>query len=129
MLKDQKGVVSLWLGSVVSKTEFEGYFAEHYDDDDDDAPINEFARDLGQAFYDHDLQELAWHPAPRPINALLAGHSWAESFVDAVIVACREADLNEANAVVLLYDQVPEGVAATMGIPVRLVGSFPYKKA
>lgn len=45
----------IWIGSFASKKRLEKYLEEIYDEDDEDLPISEFARDQGEQFYDHDL--------------------------------------------------------------------------
>ena len=61
MFKAEKGVVSIWLGCGTKKNVFDSYFEESRGwPGDEDVPLNEFAKDAGELFYDHDFVEAHW---------------------------------------------------------------------
>ena len=59
---------------------------------------------------------------------LLAGHSYAESFVKVAIAACNDLNITSGNAVLLLYDFAYEGSNRKLPVGLTFVGSFPYSK-
>ncbi|MGK7925701.1 MAG: immunity 22 family protein [Spirulina sp.] len=50
----------IWLGNFPSADALEKYFAETYDEDDDGTPLNQFAADQGEHFYDSDWVEFSY---------------------------------------------------------------------
>jgi hypothetical protein len=50
-------VVDVFVGTFDSQEVLEQYLEETYDQDEEDAPISAFAKDQGEAFYDHDFVE------------------------------------------------------------------------
>jgi Immunity protein 22 len=63
-------MVDIWVGNFADEEAFQAYMEEQYDEEDEDAPISAFARDLNQSFYDHDLVE----------SKFLAGRKVLKSF-------------------------------------------------
>jgi hypothetical protein len=77
-------VVDIWVGLFPSKERLERYFSETYSGDDDGTPISEFARDMGQWFYDHDFLEKGFHPEPTSdFRSLIECYSFSTSYFEA----------------------------------------------
>lgn len=55
----------IWLGKFPSEKALDEYFEEIYDEDNEDAPLNQFARDQGENFYDHDWVERSFNNVTR----------------------------------------------------------------
>jgi hypothetical protein len=127
-LHEQDDMMSVWLGTMPRQA-LEAYVETSYDEEDDDAPISAFARDLGE-HYDADFVESSHVRATTPAKAL-DGHSYAESFAAAAAAAAAARGLTRVNAVVLMLNQVyvpPRGKKFAKGA-LSFVGSFPFDPA
>lgn len=51
------GKVHVWFGKFDSKLRYQNFILEHYNETDDDTPLNEFAASQGEVWYDHDWLE------------------------------------------------------------------------
>jgi hypothetical protein len=126
---DREGVVSVWIGSFVSENDLLDYADWKYDEKGDSASA--FASHSGLGWFDHDFQEanfLGAHPS-RPREAL-GGHSYVESFGDAVAEALAHEQTTDWNSLFLLYDCAydPERAHPSRACRLRYVGTFPYSK-
>ena len=99
----QEGSVSAWIGSFESEDNLLAYVDWRYDGCDEPRCI--FANDAGLAWFDHDLQEVSFL-GTQPVEPLveLQGHSYVESFSDALSVALERQKEQRWNAIFLLYD-------------------------
>lgn len=86
----------IWVAQFVSEEALEEYMEEVYDEDDDDAPISQFAADQGESFYDHDLVYGQYHEAPTT-EALVDGWGFPEESVAVVVDAINQLNLSNAN--------------------------------
>ena len=48
-------IVDVWVGRFEDEDRHAGYFEEHDDEENEDAPLNQFCEDQGETFCDHDL--------------------------------------------------------------------------
>ena len=86
----------VWVAYFESEDALEEYMAEHYDEDDDDAPISKFAADQGETFYDHDLVYAQFHDSPTA-RKLIEGWSFPDDAVDVVAERISQLDVPTAN--------------------------------
>jgi WD40 repeat protein len=128
MFKRKKGFVSIWVGQGVTKKQFQSYAVDEDDSEDDDVPLNGFAKDAGDTFYDHDFIEAEWLGAkPKALGAALGGFSHADSFLDAVLKLGKKKGIDTANALVLLYDTALSPARWPKGSPLVYLGTVPYE--
>ena len=119
--------VSVWLGAFESETRLDRFFEETYDEEDEDAPISEFAHSQEQVFYDHDFIERGFNQSAQTVQQLLTGHSFSRSFVDVLTAAAGESLPAGTNSVVLVWGRVirvPRSVAG-LGHELQFIGTFP----
>ncbi len=93
-------VCHIWLGKFASEAALDEYFEESYDEDDDDAPINGFAKDQRATFYDHDWVERSFKKGD-DLKKLIKGHSWSEKYMSKVIAAAEKQKIAGANVFVM----------------------------
>ena len=86
----------IWVAHFESEDALEQYMEETYDEDNDDAPISQFAADQGQAFYDHDLVYAQFHDSPTA-RVLVEGWGFPEESVATVVQAIVELNAPNAN--------------------------------
>lgn len=126
MLKRNKGVVSIWLGTATRKKLFGDYFKESYGDDK--SPINAFAKDSGASFYDHDFVEGNWAgPHGKSVRALLSGHSYGDSFAELGAAKAKAAGIETATYAFVMYDIELQPAKWPTTSPVQFVGTVPYE--
>jgi hypothetical protein len=124
---EAKDLVSVWIGDFPSEDAFDEYLRE--DDsaaDEDDFPKCQFWEDLGIRWHDHDFQEAVFQRERPPIEDLVAGISWIESYKAELLGRCRELGILRASAAVVIYeyDYAPPEPFASPHL--RFIGSFPY---
>ena len=96
----------IWLGRFSSNQLLDEYFEEQYDDDD--APINAFAADQGESYYDHDWVELGFDESC-DLRALIVGASYSSDYLSKVISRASELEITTANTFILAdAQQFPE---------------------
>ena len=101
-MADEFSIVDIWVGIFPSESLFMQYFEEQYIDDD--LPINRFAADQGELFYDHDFCEREFNNHPtKSFDELIEGHSYWKSYVDEARDAFSANAYEEANATVLVW--------------------------
>ena len=88
----------IWLG-LFSPDAPEDYFVQKWVDDE--PPKSQFGAGQEQAVFDDDFVEISFPNEPRPVRALVDGHSYSESYLDAVVHKARELGITEANVFVL----------------------------
>lgn len=92
--------IHIWLGVYESEERFQRYMKEHYSDGDD-KPLNEFAADQNEIFYDHDWIE-SIYKSGRSAKSLLGSLSYSESFKRKASVVASDLDLTDSNAVIMI---------------------------
>ena len=90
----------LWLGNFSSADILEEYFVETYDEDDDSIPINQFAADQGEIFYDHDFVECSYSKASA-LHDLIVEHFCSNKYRDDIIVAASALNIKAANTFIM----------------------------
>ena len=90
----------IWLARFASEEALDAYFEENYDKEDDDEPINKFALDQGETFYDHDWVERSFEGGG-DLRTLIDGHSYSENYIDEVIKLAGERKIEGANAFIM----------------------------
>jgi hypothetical protein len=94
-------ILDIWVGYFPPGRQPE-YFKEIYDEEDDDAPISEFAADQGEVWLDHDFMELGSKDSPDGIKDLVAGYSWSDQYADELTNRVNEQGIERFNSFVLL---------------------------
>lgn len=124
--------IHVWLGRFDSMDRWQDYLEEHYDEDRDDLPLNQFAADQGEVFYDDDWIEYHFSDEPPAgserawLTQLLSGFSYTHSFLDAVIADALRAPLAGVNAVIGIDEEEipnPRSVDGD-GYELRFVGRY-----
>ena len=93
--------VNIWLGEFDSQARFTSFMEESYSDDDDDAPISQFAASQGETFYDHDWLESYY--SEKGQKDLL--RHVPSVYLHGVEAKMGEIGLKNANALILFYNQ------------------------
>lgn len=94
----QEYLCHLWLG-VFGPDSPEAYFVQEYVDDD--TPQSQFGAEQGQSYFDYDFVEISFPNNPCAVRELVNGHSYSESYIDAVIGKAAELGITEVNVFVL----------------------------
>lgn len=87
-----------WLGRFDSEAVLDEYFDEQYEDDD--APINAFAADQAEIYYDHDWVEREFHDSG-DLRVLMDGASYTGEYLDDVIKKADGMGITNANTYIL----------------------------
>ena len=99
-----------WVGRFSSMQQLAGYFAEVYDDEDEDreqTPLSGFARDMGETWYDHDFLEYAYGEACATVEELADGYSYHEQWAAELARRTTDAGLTGVNTIVFISrDQI-----------------------
>jgi hypothetical protein len=89
----------IWLG-LFGPSAPETYFVQKYVDDE--TPPSRFGAEQQQPYsFDYDFVEISFPNDPRPVRELVDGHSYSESYLDAVVRKATELGITEANVFVL----------------------------
>lgn len=88
----------IWLGLFKSEEDLDTYFEEQYDGDDE--PINRFAADQGEMYYDHDWVERGFCYSGN-LRELIGGASYSSDYLTDVIAAANELGIGTANTFIL----------------------------
>ncbi len=88
----------IWLARFPSKAAFDDYFNENHEDDD--APINLFASEQNELFYDHDWIEKSFD-ASASLRQLIQHHSYAESYIEKVLQTATSPKITQANSFIM----------------------------
>ena len=92
--------VNIWLGKFNSLEHFNSFLEETYDDEDDDAPISQFAASQNDTFYDHDWLE--YYFSKKDQKDLL--RNIPQIYRHAVNLIIKEKNITDANGIILFYD-------------------------
>ena len=88
----------IWLGVFNSEEHLDKYFEEQYQEEH--SSINQFAADQGEAYYDHDWVERVFGNSG-DLRELIHGASYAQDYLQEVIVAAAARGIESANTFVL----------------------------
>ena len=88
----------IWLGVFESEEHLNAYFEEQYDDDE--TPINRFAADQGEMYYDHDWVERGFYKSG-DLHELIGGASYSNDYLNDVIAAATGLGIQSANTFIL----------------------------
>lgn len=118
-------VSHIWIGVFASDAP-EDYFVENYRDDD--APINRFAEEQGETFYDHDWTEISYLDASEAsdIRSFIDGHSYSGDYLEAVSECAAALGIEKINVFVLADKNEFDNPRSVMGTNYRLeyLGEF-----
>lgn len=90
-------VSRIWLG-LFGPDAPETYFEQKYVDGD--TPKSQFGVEQGESSFDYDFVEISFPNDPRPIRELVDGHSYSESYLEAVVKKAAKLKIAEANVFV-----------------------------
>jgi hypothetical protein len=88
----------LWLG-LFGPDAPKNYFVQEYVDDE--TPRSQFGAEQEQPYFDYDFVEISFPNDPRPVRGLVDGHSYSESYLDAVVRKATDLGIAEVNVFVL----------------------------
>ena len=94
----QEHLCHIWLG-LFGLDAPENYFVQEYVDDD--TPQSQFGAEQEENCFDYDFVEISFPNDPRPVRDLVDGHSYSESYLDAVVQKATDLGIAEANVFVL----------------------------
>lgn len=117
--------LDIWVG-YFENNRCGSYFEEKYDEDDDDAPVSEFAGDQEERFIDHDFMEVGFKDSPSSIAELVAGHSWSEEYEDELTNRVRQKNIARFNSFVFVTAgevNEPRSVSKD-GVELQFMGKF-----
>lgn len=124
---ETEDLVSVWIGTFPDERAFSDYLNEDYSaKDEDDFPKCRFWDDLGIRWHDHDFQEAVFVRDLMPVEDLITGISWVDSYKAELLRRCNELGIIKANAIIVIceYDYPPE---AGFDSPyLKFVGAFRY---
>ncbi|QDT18656.1 immunity 22 family protein [Gimesia chilikensis] len=125
MLIEKDNTVSVWMGNLT-----EAQLAEYVIDEDieTDGPLNKFASDMGEYYYDSELLGGNLLAAPVPTAELLRPLAYAETYSDAVVTAADKLGIKAANCVVTLLRQELQIEEWPTDSPLTFIGSFELQK-
>lgn len=92
--------IHIWIGTFSSKEAFDDYLEEIYDEEDDDAPINQFAEDQNKTFYDHDWVESGFKIVD-DLEELIKPHSYSEKYLEAALDQAESLGIESANSFIM----------------------------
>lgn len=90
--------VHIWLAHFQDFETFKAYFAEQYEDDD--LPVNQFAADQAEDFYDHDWVEASFQKATT-LRTLIENHSYADNYIEQVLEEATALEEKNFNALIV----------------------------
>ena len=90
----------IWVAHFPSEKYLDEYFEEIYDEEDEDTPINRFAEDQGESFYDHDWVERSFCDSG-DLKDLIINHSYAEDYIEKVIEIANANNLSGVNTFIM----------------------------
>lgn len=122
--------VQVWVGDFDTPERFQAYFRANDEETEDQegAPLSLFAAGQGALFYDPDFLETQLAPErTTDIRALLEGHSFSTSYIDAVAQAFPDDPL-PINALALFFgeDLFEARSVSGPGVELRFLGTFDY---
>lgn len=121
-----------WLGRFTTEQHALDYFAEVWDDNDEDreyTPLSAFAHDQGEKWYDHDYLEYVFSVDTVSVSALLTGLSYADQYHDQVCQRATETRLTRCNVAVLIEESQIERPRSAQGgeYALHYLGTITYR--
>ena len=104
-MSEPRHTMHLWAGTFPSEERLHDYFQETYDEEDEDAPLSQFAADLGAERYDHDFTERGYADRPVTPRELAEGHSYAEQWAGTFADRVAAAGLESINTLATMYER------------------------
>ena len=128
MLKHKKGIVSVWIGDQVSKAALDDYIIDESGDLEKGQPINRFAKDAKEKWYDHDsLEVICVKGKNKPIRQLAKGCSFFSQFIAPLESLAKSKNFDAGNCVVLLFDYELAPGKWPVNSPLKYIGHVPYE--
>ena len=121
-------IAHFYLGRVSDGLRLTQFLAEHYGEDDEDAPLSEFYGSQGEQFCDHDFLESGLRLPGQSLEDFFAPYSYAQSWSGALCRAARAAGLDDANVLIFInHDQIaaPRAVHVA-GLALHYMGTLEY---
>lgn len=123
-------IVDIWVGRFADEERHAQYFEEHYDEENEDAPLNQFCEDMGETFCDHDfLGGAVTDENSDDLNALMWDCPWSDSYASPAVTAyeAKQKEIGEINAVVLVFGKEISNPkdAHRPGVDLFYLGRFP----
>jgi len=96
-------IVDVWAGHFRSRSEFDDYLKETYDEENEEAPVSQFAADQEQVFCDHDFVSGSFRKLSGDFAELCDGLPGGRSWVNAALVAFDASEIKQANTILLAF--------------------------
>jgi WD40 repeat protein len=131
MFERKKGYVSIWVGQGLTKANFEKY-AIHENNAVDEygdqvGPLNDFTRDAGATWFDHDFVAAEWMRGKgKSVEAALQGFRDAEFFSAGAAKLAKSKQVSSVNSVVVMYDSILDSTRWPRRSPLMFLGNLPY---
>jgi hypothetical protein len=91
----------IWLGQFGPGSP-DDFFEEHRsDEEDEDAPRSAFAASQQETLFDYDFVEISFLEEMQSVRSLVEGHSFCESYLDAVVAQAAALGIEQANVFIL----------------------------
>jgi hypothetical protein len=118
-------VLDIWVGYFEPNRQG-SYFEEHYEEDNDDVPISEFAGDQGELWIGHDFMEVGFTTLPSSIAELVTGHSWSDEYVDELTKRVAKNGMSRFNSFAFVTaGNVKNPISVTKeGVELHFMGQF-----
>jgi len=118
-----------WVGHFPAEQQVGEYFAEAYNEDDEDTPISLFARDQGVEYYDHDFIEYGFSKKAVPAEELFTGYSYHEQWATELARRVADQGLTGMNMFVFINQEQIEKPASVQGDGywLRYLGTIKYR--
>lgn len=126
--EDVDGIVSVWLGNFPDQAAFQAYIEErkHHDERSEREFLSDFAEEFGIEWYDDCFIEAKYMKSQVTIAKMLAMFSSSASYLDAVVSASREMNIEVCNTAVLLFRFAYEQpIPRSTSFDLSFVGTFP----
>jgi uncharacterized RDD family membrane protein YckC len=92
-------IAHLWLGQFGPAAPAD-FFEERSPREDDDDPLSPFAASQGETWYDHDFVEISYLDEMESVGSLVDGHSYSDTYRDAVVARAAALGIDRANVFV-----------------------------
>ena len=92
----------IWIGTFTDDAP-EDYFSDEAEREDDDAPMNLFAKEQGEHYFDYDFTEISyvdWKDAVDP-RSFVDRHSYSDSYIEKIVQLAAERGMPKINVFVL----------------------------
>jgi hypothetical protein len=134
--KEKDGFVSIWAGTMIYES-YEAFRKEWIEeirnpnlpDDDPLQNLSKFMFEYRVGWFDHDYQEVHYHPKEFPFNELIDKAAFSESYIKEVGFAADKKGIKMGNILILLlnYEYLEETAESLPNMPLKFIGCFPYE--